>query len=596
VAPQLKQLSEADPSSINAKNIHLFDVSEGLDYSKLQPLEIQELKEWWRKAKGTVAQNVSQVQKHWGYFPRNKELDLYGFGLKSPDEGGRPRWNQKIYPRVQFEKKGWNTDSTAQQVIFEDWLRTEHNLCVSTRSHGSQPTSAAASPRLPSTSSLPRIGPATSPLISTTAAPSVTPPQEHSDDEDDNGETLDFHTPAPPGPERRAGPSFELGLTTEASETTLDTGRRTPPPPDPSLPSSSDEDDTMAAQPTVALKNTSKVNPPRDFDGDVANTNNFIREVKLYKRLKPDDFSDDDGWLYWALSYMRGSKFVEAWAAAVMDENDKTNPDPASEYFIADWDAFIAKVKNVFGDPDEAGTAREDLKGLRQKDNETVDQFFFRFREVASKTKSSPEDLFEEFKSKVKGYLATRVASHDPEPSTLANWAKKAAAIERQLKKNPATSTLLSRGKGSSQRQSSGPRVSFNPRSPDGPRVSFSSPSSTSTQGPSQGFAPSISQGYRPGPSRIGPSDQSAGRMSSITCWFCKKQGHISSKCPDKKSISAMTQQEIIQAMYHYQDMEKQVMEDFVANLNLVDSGPKDGTTTLDEVDEAGLDFQIEDE
>jgi hypothetical protein len=193
------------------------------------------------------------------------------------------------------------------------------------------------------------------------------------DNEDDNDKTLDFHTPIPSNPERRAGPSFELGLVTEVSETTLDAGRRTPPPPDPSLPSSSDKDDTMAAQPTVTLKNTAKVNPPRDLNGDVANTNNFIQEVKLYKRLKPDDFSDFDGWLYWALSYMRGSKFVEAWATAVMDEMDKTVPDPASEYYVADWDTFILKVKNVFRDPDESGTAREELKGLRQKDNKTVD-------------------------------------------------------------------------------------------------------------------------------------------------------------------------------------------------------------------------------
>ena len=105
---------------------------------------------------------------------------------------------------------------------------------------------------------------------------------------------------------------------------------------------------------------------------------------------------------------MRGSKFVEAWAAAVMDELDKATPDLASDYHVADWAGFVAKVKSVFGDPDEKGTAREELKGLRQKDNETIDQFLFRFREVASKTASSKEDLFEEFKSKVKGYLATR--------------------------------------------------------------------------------------------------------------------------------------------------------------------------------------------
>ena len=295
---------------------------------------------------------------------------------------------------------------------------------------------------------------------------------------------------------------------------------------------------------------------------------------------------------------MRGSKFVKAWAAAVMDELDKATPDPASDYHVADWAGFIGKLKGVFRDPDEKGTAREELKGLCQKDNKTIDQFLFRFREVASKTASSKEDLFEEFKAKVKGYLASQVASHDPEPGTLEAWAKKASAIEHQLKKNPTTSTLLSRGKGSSKPPSSAPCVSFNNSSDSGPRISFSSPSSTSTQGPSQGFAPSISQGYRPGPSHISPSNQSAGRMSTITCWFCKQQGHISLKCPNKKSVSAMTHQEIIQMIYHYQDVEKSISGHF-ENVNLVDSGPKDGTdgmATLDEVDDQGLDFQIEDE
>jgi hypothetical protein len=88
VAPKLKPLSEAEANSITERNLHLFDVGNNLDYSKLRPLEVQELKEWWKKAKGTVAQKIGQVQKHWGYFSRNKELDLYGFGLKNPDEGG----------------------------------------------------------------------------------------------------------------------------------------------------------------------------------------------------------------------------------------------------------------------------------------------------------------------------------------------------------------------------------------------------------------------------------------------------------------------------------------------------------------------------
>ena len=114
MAPKLRELSEAEEGSVTSKNIHLYDDADYLDYSKLQSLEAQELAEWWRKAKGTTAQKIEQVQKSWGFFPRNKELNLYGFGLKHPDKGGRPRWNPKIYSRVQLEKKSWNTDSSSQ--------------------------------------------------------------------------------------------------------------------------------------------------------------------------------------------------------------------------------------------------------------------------------------------------------------------------------------------------------------------------------------------------------------------------------------------------------------------------------------------------
>ena len=49
--------------------------------------------------------------------------------------------------------------------------------------------------------------------------------------------------------------------------------------------------------------------------------------------------------------------------------------------------------------------------------------------------------------------------------------------------------------------------------------------------------------------------------------------------------------------IYHYQDVEKSISRHF-ENINLVDSGSKDGTdglVTLDKVDNQGLDFQIED-
>jgi hypothetical protein len=281
VAPK-PSILEADECSVDSKN--LTDYEEfNLDYGALTREELVEADAWWKKNKGTIRQKIEQLQRTKGFFPRNPQLYLYGFGLPEPGPGQRVRWNIRTQEWVDEVKKGWKLHSFDDQRGFEEELRL--TKCISPISHrsgpSSQPTSAVASPRLPSTSSLPKVGPSISPLISTTAVLSVTPPREHSNGEDNEEETLEFHTPTPLDPVRQANPSFELGLTTEASETTLDTGRRTPPPPDPPLPSS-DEDDTMAAQPTVTLKNTAKVNPPHDFNGDVANTNNFIQEVKLY--------------------------------------------------------------------------------------------------------------------------------------------------------------------------------------------------------------------------------------------------------------------------------------------------------------------------
>src|SRR5258706_226773 len=146
-----------------------------------------------------------------------------------------------------------------------------------------------------------------------------------------------------------------------------------------------------------------------------------------------------------------------------------------------------------------------------------------------------------------------RVASHDPEPDNIREWASKAIAIDRQLKKNPATVALLTRKKSASPPTSSS-RIRFSSGQPGG-RVSFT-PSSTTTEAPSisQRMPPSISQSFRP--SQPGPSQQTS-NVRNISCWFCKEQGHISSKCPKKKMTMQMTHQEIHQMLTYYQDMEK---------------------------------------
>ena len=202
-------INEADDCSVDQKNYSQYQEFQ-LDYSGLLDEEQVELVGWWKRTKGTPAQKIGIIQSTKGFFPRNRQLYLYGFGLPEPGVGQRVRWNIKTQERVDEEKKKWKLNTFDDLSKFEEELRLLKCISPTSRRTGpsSQPTSAVASPHLPSSSSLPRIGPPTSPLVSTTAAPSVTPPREPSDDD----ENLDFQTPAPPDPTRRAGPSFELNL------------------------------------------------------------------------------------------------------------------------------------------------------------------------------------------------------------------------------------------------------------------------------------------------------------------------------------------------------------------------------------------------
>ena len=280
-------------------------------------------------------------------------------------------------------------------------------------------------------------------------------------------------------------------------------------------------------------------------------------------------------------------------------ERDKTG-DPRgmvpSEFAVANWAAFIAKVEAIFGDPDPSGTARKEMRELKQADKETVEQFYHRFREVATRSASSEADLFMEFKSKIRPFIAVRVAGHTPEPDTLQTWAAKAIAIDKQLATSPANIALRNQRQGGGvggTSQSNVSRVRFQ-SGQGGPRVSFTPPStsSTYTQPPSisRGFPPSISQATRPSGPGPSVSSQSTARMRTITCWFCKQTGHISSQCPNRKTLNQMTHQEIHQMHTYFQDIEKQFYG-YIDEVNeVVEEDP------IEDSDNVVLDFQHEDE
>ena len=96
----------------------------------------------------------------------------------------------------------------------------------------------------------------------------------------------------------------------------------------------------------------------------------------------------------WAMMFMRGNAFVENWAELVQDTLDKaadpdatvSGPAQQSPYYVTDWNAFLTKVKSVFGDKNEAATARNELQALKMNKDETVRSFYLLSRSHFSRS------------------------------------------------------------------------------------------------------------------------------------------------------------------------------------------------------------------
>ena len=312
----------------------------------------------------------------------------------------------------------------------------------------------------------------------------------------------------------------------------------------------------------------------------------------------------------WAMMFMRGNTFVENWAELVQDTLDKAaDPDAAvsgpaqqSPYYVADWNTFLTKVKSVFGDKNKAATARNELQALKMSKDETVRSFYHRFQDVATKSVSSQEDLFLQFKTKVPFGLAIKMASHHPEPDNLADWVDKAEGIKQSVRQ-AVISAMSQRRTDSSpsflspSARPPAPRVQFAPGPSTGPRLSFSSqqpPALQSTyrpQAPSYSSGPpSISQALRPPAPRPQPPPSLVAWIKTAKCHACGNIGHLRRSCPnvpaEKRNtynVHSMTVQEIEEQFAEMDQLQQQAYDEATQLYNIQEDPPSTIDTPNDD-------------
>lgn len=112
-----------------------------------------------------------------------------------------------------------------------------------------------------------------------------------------------------------------------------------------------------SANPSPPTTREPKVKDPETFHGQRNSLNAFLTECDLVFELQPSRFRDDRIKVSYMISFLRDTPLLAI--RPLLSEV----PRPA---ILQSYPAFVEHLRTNYGDPDEKGTARRKLKGLKQ--------------------------------------------------------------------------------------------------------------------------------------------------------------------------------------------------------------------------------------
>jgi Retrotransposon gag protein len=268
----------------------------------------------------------------------------------------------------------------------------------------------------------------------------------------------------------------------------------------------------LSAQPQPTSTNNSsklKVAPPDLYDGTPSNLETFISQLALY--LFNKGYSDHDR-ISFSLSYMKGGT-AGPWAKQKVQEFIKN--DGISQTYVD----FLKELRETFGDPDPASTARHKLNLLKQG-SQSVDEYVAKFREYKDDTGYNDAALVEHFEKGLNSALVDKIYALPEMPSTLKDWISWSTKLDRQWRQREV------------KKKAAG---NFNTTKPN------NTPRQTSN------FAPFVNPPKAVTPSKepdVVPMEVDSGwrRVASkpIVCYKCRKPGHIAKHCVSSVDVNSM--------------------------------------------------------
>ena len=237
---------------------------------------------------------------------------------------------------------------------------------------------------------------------------------------------------------------------------------------------------------------------PERYDGDLGKCGGFILQCSLVFELQAEAFTTDRSKVAFVISCLKGRALE--WAKPLWEEQGRH----ANSYA-----AFTREMSRVFDHPVRGKEAARRLLHLRQGAR-SVAEYAVEFRTLAGECAWEAEPLTELFQNGLSEVLKDELASRD-EPGGMEELIALAIKIDNRLRERRR------------ERRAQSPRVT------DLTAMTMPRPSLETSA-----MAEPMEVGARvPGRVKCSPEERLRRRLTK-SCYYCGKQGHQSSACPNR--------------------------------------------------------------
>jgi Domain of unknown function (DUF4939) len=212
------------------------------------------------------------------------------------------------------------------------------------------------------------------------------------------------------------------------------------------------------AQPTNGPKELN-LNKPETFNGNRNNFKDFLQTVEVYMDVNHETYNSDLRKIAFVLSFMTAGA-ASTWKAQFIDEA-YARPTPANPNDrLGTYVQFRKELTEAFSMFDSVGDALDELRSLRKKKTESIDEHIAKFKMLAVESKIDMTNplTIKLFKETLPWGLTLQLMRLETPLKTIADWYEWAAELDH---KHAKINRAVERTRGSSSGKDKAPQKKF---------------------------------------------------------------------------------------------------------------------------------------